>query len=646
MTGVAFYLVVLLIYFGTDVLAAWGLNLQYGVAGVLNFGYIANVALGAYFYGVLTLGPSSGNGGFQTYIIGLSLPPVLAILITVVMGCVFGGLIGLIGIKRLRPDYQAIVLLVVSIVALTIAQADAGLFNGNNGLSLLPNPVGGSGPATPNGWLYVVVLLVVCLAAYLVLRRFSDGPLGRSLRAVRDDDRAALAIGKNVVGLRILVQIVGGGYAALSGALLAGFIGAWSPSAWQFAETLSLLTAIIVGGLASNPGVVAGVLLIPVLFEQATQYVPGLASRPELASDLGWMITALLTIAFIWWRPAGILPDRRPRYGAAVARPGPLARLLPGRLLPGSGAAPVPVGAPAPAGAPASAGSPAPTGAPAAAGTPAVASLALPRGRRQDPAMRAHLPAAGEPLLAASGVTVHFGGVRALSAVSFEAAGGAVTGLIGPNGAGKSTFVNVVSGFVKPESGRVVFGGRDITGDSPHRRARVGLVRTFQLSRQFGRLTAIENLLVARQAHPAESLAGIVAGRRYWKQAEEETMARARQLLATFEMSAKADELAANLSGGERRMLELMRALMTDPVMLVLDEPLAGLSPRWSDRFEEAVRWLREEGISFLLIEHELGIVERLCESVIVMARGEVLSTGTMTQLRMQREVQAAYVVG
>lgn len=643
MTGVEFYLVVLLIYFGTDVLAAWGLNLQYGVAGVLNFGYIANVALGAYFYGVLTLGPQSGNGGFQAYIIGLSLPPGLAILITVVVGCLFGGLIGLIGIKRLRPDYQAIVLLVVSIVALTIAEADSGLFNGNSGLSLLPNPAGGTGPTTPNGWGYVAVLFVVCIAAYLILRRFSDGPLGRSLRAVRDDDRAALAIGKNVVGLRILVQIVGGGFAALSGALLAGFIGAWSPAAWQFAETLSLLTAIIVGGVASNPGVVAGVLLIPVLFEQATQYVPGLASRPELASDLGWMITALLTIAFIWWRPAGIVPDRRPRYGAAAARARPLFRLLAaGRVLPaatGGTAARHSAGSLGEGGAAQSA-------APEAMGDPAPATLALSREQRADRPVPGRGPRPGEPLLAASGVTVHFGGVRALNAVSFEAAAGAVTGLIGPNGAGKSTFVNVVSGFVKPESGQVLFNGRDITGYSPHRRARVGLVRTFQLSRQFGRLTAIENLLVARRGHPAESLAGIIAGRHYWKQAEEETVARARRLLAMFEMPGKADELAANLSGGERRMLELMRALMTDPVMLVLDEPLAGLSPRWSARFEEAIRWLRDEGISFLLIEHELGIVERLCESVVVMARGQVLSSGTMTELRMQREVQAAYVVG
>ena len=631
-------------------LAAWGLNLQYGVTGVLNFGYIANFALGAYSYGVLTLGPDSGNGGFQTYIVGLHLPSALAIVLTVVAGCVFGGLVGMIGMKRLRPDYQAIVLLVVSIVGLTIVEADAGLFNGNAGLSLIPNPVGGDGPTTPNGWLYVAIVFAVCIVGWLILRRFSDGPLGRSLRAVRDDDRAALAIGKNVVGLRILVQVVGGGYAALSGAMLAAFIGAWSPSAWQFAETLSLLTAIIVGGVASNAGVVAGALLVPVIFEQATQYVPGLSSRPALADDVGWMVTAVLTIIFIWWRPRGIVPDHRPRYGPGARRwsrftmaPLGLAAQAGAAQAVASDSAALPVGvgeedegAPGPAGLIRAVQSP-------VAGPPRAASFMV----RSRPAPgRRPAPPAGSPLLVTSDLTVHYGGVAALDGVGFAAAAGAVTGLIGPNGAGKSTYVNVVSGFTRSESGRLEFNGTDITRLSPNRRARLGLVRTFQLSRQFGRMTAIENLLVASARHPAETALGILAGLPYWRAAEEAYVARARELMATFEMTDKTDEFAANLSGGERRMLELMRALMTDPIMLVLDEPLAGLSPRWSRRFEDAVGVLREQGITFLLIEHELGIIERLCETVVVMARGQVLSTGTMSELRTQREVQAAYVVG
>jgi ABC-type branched-subunit amino acid transport system ATPase component len=206
--------------------------------------------------------------------------------------------------------------------------------------------------------------------------------------------------------------------------------------------------------------------------------------------------------------------------------------------------------------------------------------------------------------------------------------------------------VSAITGFVTPEAGRVVFDGRDISKDSPHRRARVGLVRTFQLARQFPRLTLMENLLVGRQGHPAETALGVVAGLRYWRRAEEENVERAYELLRAFNLHSKANNPASNLSGGERRMLELMRALMTQPKMLVLDEPLAGLSPGWSQRFEEAVDWLRSIGIGFLLIEHELGIIERLCETVVVMARGQVLSIGTMEDLRMRPEVQSAYVMG
>ncbi|HWG60421.1 MAG TPA: branched-chain amino acid ABC transporter ATP-binding protein/permease [Streptosporangiaceae bacterium] len=606
----------LLVYFGTDLLATWGLNLQYGVAGVLNFAFIANLAVGAYAYAVLTLGPSSGNGGFQTYVIGLHLAPALAIVVATAAGCAFGALVGTIGLKRLRPDYQAIALLVVSIVALTVVQADSGLLNGNPGLTLFPNPLGGTGP-TGNGWLYVVLVLAVCLVGFVVLRKFTDGPMGRSLRTVRDDDRAALSIGKNVVALRILVQCVGGGFAALSGALLAGFLGAWGPSAWQYVETMSLLTAVIVGGVASNLGVVVGTLLVPVVLQQAAQYLPQIPSRPGLAEDIGWMLTAILTIAFIWLRPRGIVPERRPRYGAG-------ARRLPFSMAPLTS---VPAGsAPAPL-----------------AGGAIRAAPRAPAQRRAN-AVAAQMNAA--PLLSVRDIVVSFGGVRAVDGTSIDAPAAAITGLIGPNGAGKSTLINVVSGFIRAQQGQITFDGQDITRRAPNRRARHGLVRTFQLPRLFGRLTTIENLLVAARDHPAESVAGVILGRRHWAGAEQANLVRARELLARFEMTSHTDELAANLSGGQRRMLEVMRCLMTGPSMLLLDEPFAGLSPRWCGLLEQAMTGLREEGLAFVLIEHELGIIDRLCDSVVVMAQGRVLSTGTMAELRTRREVQAAYVIG
>ena len=236
--------------------------------------------------------------------------------------------------------------------------------------------------------------------------------------------------------------------------------------------------------------------------------------------------------------------------------------------------------------------------------------------------------------------------MTAVDGASWAARRGDVTGLIGPNGAGKTTLINVVSGFVKPTSGRVLFEGRDLTGASPERMARAGLIRTFQLPRAFSRLTVIEILLVAAPHQRGEGVRGAVFGPAHWRTDEAGHQAKAWEILELFEMTAAANDPAANLSGGQKRMLELMRSLMTEPSLLLLDEPLAGLSGRWASILEEAVLKLKAQGLSLVLVEHELGIVERLCDDVIVMAQGRVLSTGTMADLRTRAEVQAAYVIG
>ena len=609
----------MLVYLGTDLLAAWGLNLEFGVAGVVNFAYIVLVAAGAYLYAVFTLGPPAAMGGFQQYIIGARLPVAAAVALAAAICGILGCLIGVTGLKRLRADYQAMVMLVISILATTIIGADTGLFNGNAGLSLIPNPLASVDPAR-RGWYYVAVVGVVCAASYLVLRRFTTGPLGRALRAVRDDEDAAIAVGKNVVGLRLAVQAVGGVYAGLSGALLAGFIGGWSPSAWEYVETLALLTAIIVGGLGNDGGVLLGVVIVPVLILQGVQFLPQIKSAPQLADDLGWIILGLLTIAFVFARPQGLIPERRPRLGMPA----------------------VPVGAAGMPIPPAEAGAPPTT--PAEAGvlpaTPAEAGV-LP-----DPVPGGAGACGRAPILIVDGLVKRYGGVHAVDGASFRAAAGSITGLIGPNGAGKSTVLGLVSGFVRPDAGRITFDGRDVAARPAHRRARLGIVRTFQLPREFRALTTIENLLVAAPGQRGESAAGMVAGRWMWRRDEDELAEAARGLLRLFGMAEAADQRAGRLSGGQKRLLEVMRALMARPRLLLLDEPVAGLAPALAERLEAACRQLAGAGMSILLVEHELGVVERLCETVVVMAQGKVISEGRMAELRTRKEVQDAYVVG
>lgn len=313
MSGLAFYAVVLLVYLGTDLLAAWGLNLEFGVSGVANLAFIVVIAAGAYTYAVFSLGPDTGNGGFQQYVVGLHVSFALAVIAAAAVGAIVGVLIGVTGLKRIRQDYQAMVMLVISLMAATVVGADTGFLGGQAGLSLIPNPFSGLGPSN-SAWAYVGMVAFTCLVGYLVMRRFTGGPMGRALRAVRDDEHAAAAMGVNVVKMRLLSQAVGGAFGGVSGALLVAFIGGWSPGAWAYVETLALLTAIIVGGVGNDFGVSLGTFIIAVLLLQGVQFLPEIRSDTGLTEALGWIVLGSLTIGFLAVRPQGVFRERRPRY--------------------------------------------------------------------------------------------------------------------------------------------------------------------------------------------------------------------------------------------------------------------------------------------------------------------------------------------
>jgi branched-chain amino acid transport system permease protein len=310
--AVQLYLITLLVYFFVDLMMCWGLDLQFGVAGVLNFAYIVFQAAGAYTTAVLTLGPSSGNGDFQHYIGGAVLPFPLPLLAAMVVGILLSLVIGFIGLRRLRSDYQAMVMLVVSVIATAIADSQLNLVNGPAGLSLVPKPLASSVSAGPlgYGWLFVIFSAVVCLLVGWLIRRILESPLGRTLRAIREDERAAAALGRDVNGRRLLVFAIGGAVAALSGGILVEFVGAWAPNGWLYPETFVLFTAIIVGGRANVFGVALGALLIPVGLQQAVNYIP-IVNSPTVLASLEWIITGIVTITFLWVRPNGLLPERR-----------------------------------------------------------------------------------------------------------------------------------------------------------------------------------------------------------------------------------------------------------------------------------------------------------------------------------------------
>ena len=248
--------------------------------------------------------------------------------------------------------------------------------------------------------------------------------------------------------------------------------------------------------------------------------------------------------------------------------------------------------------------------------------------------------------MSAEGLRREFGGVWAVTDATFTLRRGMITSLIGPNGAGKSTVVGIIGGAITPSAGRVICDGTDITRMPPHQRARIGLVRTYQLSSEFGKLTVLENLLVAAPGQRGEQIRTLIYGKRCWRRQEEGLLDRARFLLDRFAMSHQENEYAGNLSGGQKRLLEIMRALMCRPKLLLLDEPMAGVNPTLAQTIEGYLADLGREGLTMLLVEHELGLVERLSESVIVMAQGKVIATGSMPELRAHPEVLHAYLAG
>ena len=356
--------------------------------------------------------------------------------------------------------------------------------------------------------------------------------------------------------------------------------------------------AIIVGGLGNNFGASFGAFLVLGVFLEVPEFLPTLPSTNTQAAIQAAAIGVLILI-FLWWRPQGIFPERRRKLAANAARR---------------------------------------KGREAAAAGAGGESNGVPLGLRG-----AHVTGR-PPVLEIRDVGREFGGVHAVESITFEVAPGQATGLIGPNGAGKSTALKLIAGAIPPSHGKIMLDGVDITGWSPQRVARTGLIRTFQHTSEFARLTVLENLLVAAPDQPGDSFLGALRGRRHSRGRQGELLDQAMSLLDDFGLRDHADSYAGELSGGQRRLVEIMRALMARPRILLLDEPMAGVNPTLRLTIEEHLRRLRDQGLTMLMVEHELGAVERVCDSVMVMAQGRLLATGSMGELRQNEEVVSAYL--
>jgi ABC-type branched-subunit amino acid transport system permease subunit len=310
------YLATIVVYFAVYSIAAMGLSIQYSYAGVVNLAFIIFQAAGAYTAAVLTLGSDTLIPGFQTYVLGYKLPFPIPLLAAAAVGAALSAAVGVVALKKLRRDYQAMVFLVLSVIATDLVVNLKGLFNGQAGLALIPSPLqkelGFS--YVDYHWAYAIYALVLTVLVYVLCKVLGNSPLGVAWRASRDNESSAAAVGKNVPRVRLSAMAVGGALAGLSGAVLVQFITVWQPNSWLFPETFVLFTALIVGGVGNSRGLILGVIAVPILLLQVPSYLPEFG-RTGLIDSLEWVIVGFVTLVFLWFRPKGILPERPRRLG-------------------------------------------------------------------------------------------------------------------------------------------------------------------------------------------------------------------------------------------------------------------------------------------------------------------------------------------
>lgn len=556
-------LVLLCIYF---VLAA-SFNVLVGTAGLFSFAHAAFYAVGAYAAGLFSAAWPA-------------LWP-LAFLVAPVAGCVVGAALGA-ACLRLREEYLLVATLGFHLLFIEILLNTPDLTGGAMGLRGIPAPtIGGLRLSSPAAYLLVIAvpLTVLCLAA---LWNMQQSALGRALRAARDDEVAAAAMGKPVVRLRVLALAVTAGFAALAGAVYVHFTRFTDPYAFNFDIDIALFAMVLVGGLGNFWGGLLGAVVMLLVPEGLKLLNPGAPwHAPVVQIGFGALI-----FGFVLLRPQGLIPEFAARRRA-------------GRL-------------------------------------------ALPTGR---PAVVTSHRAGAPRGLAVADVVKSFGGLKAVLGATFRAEPGRITGLIGPNGAGKTTLFNLINGMLKPDSGEVHLGSDRLTGLPPHRVARKGVARLFQNLRLFSQMSALENVMAALPPGRSESIVGAVLLPLH-RAGEQRDAQRALECLELVGLADRADSKVSELSHGQQKRVALARAVASEAQVYLLDELASGVAPAVLDQLKGVLDDLRAAGRTVLLIEHNFQFVRALADHVIFLDRGTVIAQGRADDLAADAGLTSIYFGG
>jgi branched-chain amino acid transport system permease protein len=596
-------------------LPAIGLSLLMGLAGQVSLGQAAFFAIGAYTHAIL----------LQKF----EMPGTVAAVGGVIAAMLAALLVGL-PMLRLRGHYLALATLGLGFIVM-IAVREWEFTGRTTGIYGFGRPELFGIPIDNNGLFFWFVAPFVLIGLVLALN-LTRSRAGRALSAVNDSELAAESLGVNTYALRVKVFTLSAGFAGLGGVFYAYQVQIVSPQVAEFHVSVELLLMVVIGGLGSVWGAIAGAFIVELLSEGLRDLIPAII--PGATGEVQLIGYGLVLILVILLLPGGLYQAVRTAW-AAIRRRSAARRSAADAARPApDGTADVGVGdVPTRAfgGFPGEPGADE-AGAAAAGAAGAVTSVAT-----------VSTPlAAGEPILDVRGLTKRYGGVVAVDDVSFTVPAGRIMGLIGPNGAGKTTCFNMITGAISPSAGTVSFLGEEIQGRKPHVGAVRGLTRTFQNLQVFSSTDVVGNVYMGRyrkgRAGIIRGMLGLQGREQY---AHEEI---AHDILDSMRLGDVAGLAAGDLPFGRQRMMEVCRALAAEPALLLLDEPMAGLSGGEREMLASLLRRLRDAGLTIVLVEHDVAQVMALADSVAVLDDGVLIAHGDPESVRNDPAVIVAYL--
>lgn len=557
-------------------------------------GLSLNIVLGE--VGLFDLGHTGfyAIGAYVTAILNTQfhIPILLLLPVSALVSGIFAWLVTA-PVIHLKGDYLCIVTIGLGeIIRLTMINNPFGLTGGPNGINGIDTPSFFFPIVSSRQFYYLIWILIAIVTFGLI--RLQRSRVGRAWNYIREDETAAEALGVDVRHYKLAAFVLGAALAGLAGNIYASKQMSVSPESFTFMESSLLFCIVLLGGLGSIPGTMLGALAITIFPE---------IFRPFAKYRLMFFGLALLLMMI--FRPAGFLPRVRDS-GETLRRALGGKRRKTGTEPKGDVASADPI---------------------AAAAAPIAA-----------------VPLDAPPLVEVKDVSLAFGGVMAVSGMSATIGKGRITALIGPNGAGKTTLFNLITGIYKPQVGSITFKDEVISSEQPHKIVKKGIARTFQNIRIFPTLTCLENVLCGQHCKGSAGFISSILRLPSQRREEETMLARADRCLEKVGLSESADRLASSLPYGKRRYLEIARALAVDPDLIVLDEPSSGLNDAETDDLSKLLLSLLADGLSILLIEHDMNLVDMVSDHVIVMQSGRKIAEGAMCDIRQNPLVVEAYL--